>query len=89
MKKLTINTFSDSSHSWGKVKIELLKQLGIEDKISAFSYMRGEYAYLEEDSDLSLCIFALKSKNVDYKFKESYTNRRSKIRSYSYYVNNQ
>jgi len=43
---------TDAGHGWLKVeRIELVK-LGIEAKISAYSYVNGPWAYLEEDCDL-------------------------------------
>lgn len=38
-------------HGWLRVTIEDLKELGIEDDISPFSYLGKHYAYLEEDLD--------------------------------------
>ena len=45
---------SDPGHGWIKVPFDLLQALGITTNISRHSYMRGEYAYLEEDRDASL-----------------------------------
>lgn len=42
-----------------KVPFQLLFDLGVADKISSCSYRRNEYAYLEEDADLSTFIKAL------------------------------
>jgi hypothetical protein len=51
MKNLTI--YSDAGHAWLKVKKAELLVLGIADKITAYSYQYKEWAYLEEDCDLS------------------------------------
>ena len=88
MTKITVKVFSDSGHAWAKVKIKLLGEFGIENKISMFSYMRGDYAYLEEDSDLNLFVNTLRNYNIYYKFKETHTNKKSKIRSYTHYKYN-
>lgn len=82
---MKINFYSDPSHGWARVPKQLLKYLGIEDKISFYSYMRGDYAYLEEDCDLSVLTNAMKEKGVLYSFREFVTNKSSKIRSYDSY----
>ena len=85
-KKKTYHFFSDSGHGWLKVPLKDIINLGIEDKISSCSYELGDYAYLEEDCDASLFLNAI---GEDWKnkviIKESWTNRRSKIRTYASY----
>ncbi len=53
-KSITIPFYADPGHGWGKVKVNVLRELEIEDKISGCSFLRGPWAYLEEDCDLSL-----------------------------------
>jgi len=49
----TYTFFEDGGHGWLQVpKLELIA-LGIEKEITGYSYMRGAYAYLEEDLDLT------------------------------------
>lgn len=50
----TFDFISDPGHGWVKVPIKLLWELGIAEKITTYSYQRGEYAYLEEDGDATL-----------------------------------
>lgn len=84
---MKITIYADPGHAWAKVKLSKLYRLGIADKVSPYSYMRGEYAYLEEDADLSLLISALKEKGIEFSFDEKHTNKQSKIRSYyPYYI---
>ena len=85
MRIKTITVYADPGHGWAKVSKKELIKLGIASEISGFSYERGEFAFLEEDSDLSKYINALRSKNIPYKFKEHHTNRRSRIREYFSY----
>lgn len=54
MKKY--NIYSDPGHAWLAVPIVELEALGIADKISHCSYIRGGMAYLEEDCDATLFI---------------------------------
>jgi len=74
--------FTDGGHGWLKVTKSRLENLGIADKITGCSFMRGNYAYLEEDCDLSTYVKAiLKQENVkddsnDYKvFMREFWNR--------------
>ena len=56
MKNYTF--FADAGHAWLKVKKAELFDLGIAEKISSYSYQFGEFAYLEEDCDLSIFVDA-------------------------------
>lgn len=86
MKTKTITVYADPGHAWAKVSKKELIKLGIADEISSFSYEKGEYAFLEEDSDLEKYILALRAKGIAYKFKENHTNRQSRIRNYYHYL---
>ncbi len=77
------NFYEDPGHGW--LKVHKKELTGIEDKISAWSYMRGEYVYLEEDCDATLFI---DMKNIDTSnFVHHHTDLSSKIRGYSSYKN--
>lgn len=74
----------DPGHGWVKVPKRMIVELGIADKISRYSYQRGEFAYLEEDMDAGSFIVAYKAKHGDVpKFRERYSNRSSRVRGYS------
>ncbi len=78
--------FADAGHGWLKVSIEELEKLGIENKISGFSYMRNNFAYLEEDGDLSLFFEAKKFTAIDFdKVCKTHNSNYSTIRSYNGY----
>lgn len=82
----TYKFYADPGHAWLAVKINELHQLGILDKISTYSYMRNDTAYLEEDCDVTRFFNAYHEKySVDPKTKGMSTDRRSKIRSYDSY----
>lgn len=89
MKTKTILFYSDPGHGWAKVSIRELNKLGIADKITTYSYMRGDYAYLEEDCDLTTYVNALRDagyKDEQIKFKGTTSAyRQSRIRGYDYY----
>lgn len=80
------NFYQDPGHGWVKVPKSLLKKLGIDEKITAFSYMRGDFAYLEEDLDLGTFMSAMKASGKHVYLDGSHTNRSSKIRSYDAYL---
>lgn len=84
-KTFTITVYSDVGHAWGKVKRDVLVNLGIADKITRYSYQRGDYAYLEEDCDLTTLCMALNERDTRVKFVEKRSNKDSKIRSYERY----
>jgi hypothetical protein len=81
-KIMTFNYYTDPGHGWVKVSRKLLIKLGIENKISGYSYQRGESVYLEEDSDMSLLMNAFQLHGKELELNRYHTNRSSKIRSY-------
>ena len=82
---MNIAYYTDPGHGWAACKIETLRQLGIADAISHYSYTRGRTAYLEEDCDFARLLDALDARGIAYTITEKHTNRRSPIRSYSTY----
>lgn len=83
--------YSDNSHGWLAVKIKELEELGIADKITHYSYMKGDMAYLEEDQDLNTYILAIRKKypNLktasDFNFNRVEQGNSSPIRNYASY----
>ena len=84
---MNINYYTDPGHGWAACKIDTLRELGIADAISHYSYMRGRTAYLEEDCDFARLLDALAAAGVDYSIVQKHTNKRSPIRSYATYKN--
>ena len=86
MASKTLTFYSDPGHGWLKTTRAELKKYGIEDKISPYSYQRGDNVYLEEDCDAGIYINALKEAGYEVILK-GHTNadRRSKIRGYASY----
>jgi hypothetical protein len=82
----TFIVYNDPSHGWAKIETALLWVLGIQKEISTCSYQRKGFAYLEEDADLTLFINAYtRHYGFKPKFKDMYSNKSSKIRSYEFY----
>jgi hypothetical protein len=84
-KTFTITIYNDPGHAWGKVRKDVLTNLGIADKITRYSYQRGDYAYLEEDCDLTTLCMALNERDTRIKFVEKSSTKDSRIRSYDRY----
>lgn len=82
---MKIVVYTDPGHGWAAVKKSKLVELGIADKVSSYSYERGETAYLEEDCDLSLLVGALKANGITPVWVDKHTDRRHPIRSYATY----
>lgn len=83
----TYDFYADPGHGWAKVKISELVALGIHNTISAYSYKKGDYAYLEEDCDLTRLYEAQKARGVEVKLREHVARERySRIRNYDRYV---
>ena len=81
----TYTFYCDPSHAWLKVPKRALVDLGIEKQITHFSYIRGDYVYLEEDCDAGTFLDAAKNRNWPISIRESYGNKRSRIRNYERY----
>lgn len=85
MKKITLKFLSDPGHGWLSVTHELIRKLGVADKISGYSYMTNTRAYLEEDCDAGIVLDALKEADYEIKITESHTNNQSQVRSLGSY----
>jgi hypothetical protein len=81
----TLKYHSDAGHGWLAVKVGLLNELGLIDKITRYSYIRGKTAYLECDVDVGTFVEAHKAKyGRGIEAEESY-KQYSNIRSYEAY----
>ena len=74
--------FEDPGHGWMEVSISELKNLGIASKISGYSYVNNDMAYLEEDGDLTTFFNAYRELNGhDPEYKTIYQEH-TPIRNY-------
>lgn len=83
----TFQVISDPGHAWCKVPLSTLADLRLVDGITAFSYMRKGYAYLEEDCDLAaFAATYCEETGLRPKLKEPCSSDRpSRIRNYDSY----
>jgi hypothetical protein len=78
---------SDPGHGWLAVPLELLDRLGLLDRITTYSYLRGGTAHLEEDCDCSAFMAAAKEAGLTITMRgTTCAYRRSRIRGYDYYT---
>lgn len=80
---MKLHFYNDPGHAWCKVDRALLADLGVLDKVSSYSYVRGSAVYLEEDCDASLLIAALRARGIEPEFVEHYSDGDSPIRGYA------
>ena len=83
----TYTFFSDPGHGWLKVSRNELKELGIADKISVYSYEYGDSVYLEEDCDATTFLTIKKNLGHTFKIVEKNSDNDSRIRKFDSYRN--
>ena len=71
MKIPVFTLLTDPGHGWAKVNKKVLIDLGIAEQISAYSYQRGDFAYLEEDWDLGQFMSAAHAAGIEIKLKQT------------------
>lgn len=72
---------SDPGHGWLEVPISMIEMLGIQDRISHYSYQNGVMAYLEEDCDATEFIRACRREGIPVDYQDVYEER-TPIRRY-------
>ena len=76
----TFTFFEDPGHGWLRAPLALVRELGISNRISAYSYRDEAYAYLEEDCDAAVLQAALRDRGTELKVEVQRTNGDSFIR---------
>ena len=64
VRTIKLQYYTDPSHGWLRISRRDAEFLGILDKISGYSYQspKGNYIYLEEDSDATIATEALRAR---------------------------
>lgn len=65
MAALQVRYHQDPSHGWLEVPRSELVAAGIANKVSRYSYQRGNTVYLEEDCDAPLFVQACQRRGID------------------------
>lgn len=82
-KMIRMVSHSAPQHGWLACKRSLLVELGLLDKVTPFSYQKGNTVYLEEDCDAGLLINKLNELNRSYKIvRGAWYNSSHRIRNY-------
>lgn len=77
---------SDAGHGWLAVKTRELVELGIADKITAYSYTKGQSSYLEEDCDMTLYVNTQRDRGVTVEVRDGKRwDKKSPIRAFPAY----
>lgn len=63
--------YTDPGHGWLAVPHEDIAELGINERITAYSYRSGEVAFLEEDQDASTFLEAAKAYGWDVTIRDA------------------
>lgn len=87
MSETIYQFFSDGGHGWLQVPIKDLIDLKIKDKISHYSYIKDDKAYLEEDCDAGIFVLAYRNAYGKINIEENNCNGSSIIRTYRQYSN--
>lgn len=85
--QLAYTYHQDPGHGWLEVPVQELKDLGIAQRITAYSYMKGDKAFLEEDLDAGTFLDMREKVNKHIELKNEFTNDRSFIRNFPSYNN--
>jgi len=78
---ITLNFHNDGGHGWLECGRELISSADIADKISKYSYQRGDNVYLEEDCDMPLLLDALRKRSIGVVVNDMYQDE-SPVREY-------
>jgi hypothetical protein len=81
---MNLRYIQDPGHGWLEVPATLLTDLGIADRITQYSYLRGKFAYLEEDLDMYVFMQAARDQGLDFTLEEVYQEH-TPIRGYDRY----
>jgi hypothetical protein len=85
MTTITNKFYHDDNNGWLAVKFKLLQELGIADKISKGSYIKGQTVYLDEDVDMPIYIDAQKDRGITVNAVSIGHGKRSIVRNYTIY----
>ncbi len=78
--------FQDPGHGWLRVKYDDLQMLGLVNDISTYSYQRGRWVYLEEDSDAPKFLKTWRRLyNYEPVITSMHSEKPSRIRGYNQY----
>lgn len=81
----TFKYHNDPSHGWLAVKLDLLDELDLIDKITTYSYIKGKTVYLEEDLDCTTFVQEYRKRFGVFQEQSLYYDKRCPVRGYNSY----
>ena len=81
---MKLSYIQDPGHGWLEVPAKMLAELGIELKITSYSYRKGTMVYLEEDLDMHTFMQACYADKILVELDEVYQEH-TPIRGYDQY----
>ena len=85
MKTRKLTFYADPAHGWLEVSLADIHDFGIGDRISRYSYIKGDRVFLEEDCDAGLFLDSAKNQGWTINIKETYQEN-TPIRNYASYT---
>lgn len=82
-KKLKLTHIDTGGHGYVSVSKEIIKELGLVDKISGYSGMNQTRVFLEEDCDATLLIDRAKERGYEIDIKSSYNLKHKCTHNYN------
>lgn len=82
---ITLNFHNDGGHGWLECNREMINSTGIAERISKYSYQRGNDVFLEEDCDMPLLLSALRERSIGVVVNDMYEDE-SPVREYERYT---
>lgn len=86
---MNLRYIQDPAHGWLEVPRGLLEVLGIQDRITHYSYINNGYVYLEEDLDMVTFTRALRASSAIELELDPVYQQHTPIRDYDRYPQNQ
>lgn len=83
---MKLNYHTDDGHGWVEVPRSLLIEYDIEDKITRYSYQKGDQVFLEEDCDAPCLITKMAERGLVIEYRELAVDGHSRIRNYARYT---
>lgn len=81
-KKITISYYRDHQSGWFKVPVKVIHDLRVENKISSRSFIRKDFAYIDDKVDARLLFDVANQECITFNIRMHFSNKSSKIRSY-------
>lgn len=72
--KRSLTLHADDGHAWLEVSLNDIRYLGIWDRISRYSYIKDDRAFLEEDCDANVYLNKAKEEGWKISVTEKYMN---------------